>query len=285
MKANIRLSILFLFAITGCQNQVKDLKVISFNIRFDNPGDGVNAWPNRVHLVEAFLIEESPDIIGLQEALYHQVKELETMLPGYSWVGSGRKDGLKEGEFTPIFFNASVFELSEQGQFWLSETPEVIGSIGPGAILPRIATWAKLVSKPSGDTLYVFNTHYSHVSDEARRLGAEIMSEKMKQIAGEAPLILMGDFNIEYLSTTYDLVSQYFLDNNKLDNILELQKLTPCPINTYNGFSANNPGSLIDFIFVNDQFCVIDYRVRKLQTGEVYISDHWPISVLIEFIK
>ncbi|MEE4178500.1 MAG: endonuclease/exonuclease/phosphatase family protein [Bacteroides sp.] len=290
MKTRLFLLIIWLFPLflfLSCSKREIEIKVISFNVRFDNPGDGNNAWPNRIPLVKQYLEEESPDIIGFQEALHHQVEDLSAMLPGYDWVGSGRDDGKEQGEYTPVFFKKSEFELADKGQFWLSYTPEIPGSIGPGALLPRITTWAKLIHKPSKTSLYFFNTHFSHVSDEARQLSAEIIAEKMKQIAGKAPLILTGDFNIEYGSDTYQLVSQQFLAGNQLINTFakNMEENTAELPKTYNGFSEANTGAFIDFIFTKKSFSIKGYSVDKVKAGDIFISDHWPVKILLELKK
>ncbi|MDX9940746.1 MAG: endonuclease/exonuclease/phosphatase family protein [Bacteroidales bacterium] len=284
MKKFISLGFILLYLVFwGCKQNASEIKVIGFNIRYDNPDDGINAWPNRIPLVKAYLSKESPDIIGFQEALHHQVKDLEGLLPEYRWVGTGRTNGKQEGEYVPVFFKRSVFEMEDEGQFWLSDTPEVPGSIGPGAVLPRIATWVKLTHKASQIPVFVFNTHYSHVSDEARRQAAEIMAERMKRIAGTAPLILIGDFNIEFQSETYQQVSNLFHSNNYLMNTVAHMDPEKKPAKkTYQGFSEATRGSFIDFIFVNEHFSVKDFRIDKVKTDSVYISDHWPVKTLLK---
>jgi endonuclease/exonuclease/phosphatase family metal-dependent hydrolase len=266
-----------------CHAAGQKIKVMTFNIRFDNPADGINAWPNRVPLVEEYLKQKSPDIIGIQEALHHQVLELETMLPGYARVGTGRDDGGESGEYSPVFFKKDVFELLNQGQFWLSEAPEVPGSIGPGAVLPRIATWAQLLVKSTGKELFVFNTHYSHVSDKARWFSAQLMSERMKQIAGEKALIVTGDFNLDITGETYKKVAELFLVNNQLINATENEpSFVLTRQGTFNGFGRVDRQTFIDFIFVNPHFRVASSSIDRIKSGDIYISDHWPVKVLLE---
>lgn len=274
---------IILFLAGACREKATDLKVITFNIRYDNPADGINAWPNRIGLVEEYLREESPEIVGFQEALHHQVLDLEKMMPGYARVGGGRDDGLEGGEYSPVFFREDVFDLLNHGQFWLSETPDVPGSIGPGAVLPRIAAWAHLRNKSTGKELFVFNTHYSHVSDEARWLSASIMSERMKQIAGDKALIVTGDFNLDIEGETYNRLADLFLNENQLINATEteptyalLQK------GTFNGFGYTEVQPFIDFIFVSPHFQVISSSIDRIKSGEVFISDHWPVVVEIK---
>lgn len=269
-----------LFLTSACQKKSVELMVMTFNIRFDNPADGINAWPNRIDLVRDYLREESPDIVGFQEALHHQVLDLERMMPAYYRVGTGRDDGREGGEYSPIFFKKDVFELLDQGQFWLSETPDEPGSIGPGAVLPRIATWVQLKLKSSGQELFVFNTHYSHVSDEARWLSARIMSERMHQIAGGNALIVTGDFNIDIESETYGKVADLFRNKNQLINAVASEpSYVLLQEGTFNSFGHAEKQPFIDFIFVSHHFQVIGSAIDRITSGDIFISDHWPVVV------
>ncbi len=284
MKLLIKCLTPLIFMTLGtCSQNNTEIKVMTFNIRFDNPADGINAWPNRIGLVGDYLREESPDIVGFQEALHHQVLDLEKMMPGYARVGTGRDDGLEGGEYSPVFFREDVFDLVNHGQFWLSETPDVPGSIGPGAVLPRIASWAHLRIKSTGKELFVFNTHYSHVSDEARWLSARIMSERMKQIAGDKALIVTGDFNLDIESETYQRLAVLFLNENHLINATETEPTYALlQEGTFNGFGFTEVQPFIDFIFVSPHFQVINSSIDRIKSGDIFISDHWPVVVKLK---
>ncbi|HZH72536.1 MAG TPA: endonuclease/exonuclease/phosphatase family protein, partial [Mariniphaga sp.] len=120
-------SIIMLFLL-ACDNPEVRLNVMTFNVRYDNPNDGANRWELRVPLIEKYLKEEMPDIVGMQEVRHNQVLDLMKIMPGYSYVGSGRDDGKQGGEYTPVFYREDIFNLLEDSQFWLSETPEAPGS-------------------------------------------------------------------------------------------------------------------------------------------------------------
>lgn len=102
--------------------------MISFNIRYNNPADGEHAWPLRKERVASLLRFHQADLIGMQEVLQGQLEDLRALLPEYAWVGVGRDDGKNAGEFSPIFYRASRFEVLDSGTFWLSETPELVAS-------------------------------------------------------------------------------------------------------------------------------------------------------------
>ena len=108
-----------------------NLSVMSFNIRRGTARDGRNHWINRRNLVHEILNHYRPDVLGLQEALDFQISEVRTMLPGYECVGAGNLGGSK-GLHNAIFYDAGLFVLSEEGTFWLSDTPDIPGSKGLG---------------------------------------------------------------------------------------------------------------------------------------------------------
>lgn len=255
-----------------------ELVVMTFNVRFDNPADGVNAWPNRISIVEAYMADVKPDIVGMQENLHHQNEDLLRIMPGYQYVGTGRDDGARGGEYSPLFFRSDRFELVDHGQFWLSETPDVPGSIGWEAVLPRVVSWAKLRIKDSGQEIFAFNTHFSHISDLARRKSMEFMSDQMKKIAGDLPVIVTGDFNITKGNVLYYDMLARFRSNNGLQNV-ELIAEEPV-VNAKSSFNAFRDGTrprVIDFIFTDDHFQVLSYQIDEIKVGEVFISDHWPV--------
>ena len=270
--------LIFSFCSTG--EKAHDVNVMTFNIRFDNPNDGINAWPNRTALVEKYLKKEMPDIVDIQESLHNQNEDLLSIMPGYAYVGTGRDDGETGGEFSPIFYRIDVFELLDHSQFWLSETPDVPGSIGWAAVLPRVVAWAKLMHRQSGKELFVFNTHFSHVSDEARRRSMQFLSEQIETIAGDNRVIVAGDFNITKGSELYYDMLDRFADRNSLQNTeLIAHESYTGEASTFNGFRNDIGPKVIDYIFVNDSFNVEEYTIDKVRDGEIFISDHWPVKV------
>ncbi len=276
--------VIVLFGWISCSPQKTEqtIKVMTYNVRFDNPADGINAWPNRIPLNEAYMRQETPDIVGMQENLHHQNLDLLRIMPGYAYVGTGRDDGKEGGEFSPIFYRTDVFELLDDSQFWLSETPDVPGSIGWEAVLPRIVTWAKLKHLQSGMELYVFNTHYSHVSDLARKKSMEFMSEKINEIAGDHPVIVLGDFNITKGSDLYHHMITHLKENNGLQNAQYLSKEPVTGADaTFNAFRDGIEPRVIDYIFVDENFQVLSYAVDIVKDGEIFISDHWPVQAVL----
>jgi len=179
----------------------QEIRIMTFNIRFDNPNDGKFVWKNRAEKVASIIRIYRPDIVGIQEALINQIKDLEKSIgEQYKWVGWGRDDGKTAGEFCPILYRADLFTLKECGVFWLSETPEIPGSKSWDSSLPRLCTWAKFHRKATeylqkGKEFFVFNTHLDHQSLKARNEGLKLIVSKIASLAADIPSFLMGDFN------------------------------------------------------------------------------------------
>jgi endonuclease/exonuclease/phosphatase family metal-dependent hydrolase len=263
---------------SSCQQIQNELTLMTFNIRLDLAADGENRWENRVPIVAAYMDSVAPDIAGMQEVLHHQLLDLLDMMPGYSYVGTGRDDGSTGGEYSPVFFREDRFILRDHSQFWLSETPGIPGSISWDAAITRIVSWAALEDRRSGEILYVFNTHFDHRGVEARRKSAELISRRISEIAGNSPVILLGDFNIRKGSPDYDFMADIFAVNNGLANA-ELISETPVTgaESTFNGFRNDTEPRVIDFIFIGQNFSVSFYRVDRVIENGIFISDHWPV--------
>ena len=152
---------------------------MTYNIRFDNPDDGDNRWDKRKEFLADQIRSQEPDVLGIQEGLLHQVAFLAESLPDYEYVGVGRDDGKKKGEF----YNSRKLRLTDSGTFWLSETPSKV-SVGWDAALPRICTWARFLPAAGGKSLVVFNTHFDHKGAKARYESARLILRKIAEITG-----------------------------------------------------------------------------------------------------
>ena len=265
--------ILFLFPAILFSQQ---MNVITFNIRYNTPNDGVNAWPNRIEMATGLLKFYEADLFGLQEALHGQILDVEKNMPGFEWFGVGRDDGEKGGEFSPIFFNKSKFILIENGTFWLSETPEK-PSKGWDAALNRVVTWGKFKSKITGKIFYYYNTHFDHRGDEARKKSAELITAKIREMAGKSgyPVILTGDFNLTPEAQGIANIKKYLRDSRDIT-------IAPPygPAGTFNSFDWNAPmKDRIDYVFVNDVVEVLKYGVLTDSKDMRWPSDHLPVFV------
>lgn len=87
-------------------------------------------------MIDALLSTGPIDIVGFQEVLHNQLLDLQALLPGYDCVGVGRDDGKQKGEYSPVFWDGSQFELVRWKTVWLSPHPDQAGSIGWDAVCP-----------------------------------------------------------------------------------------------------------------------------------------------------
>lgn len=257
-----------------------ELRVMSFNIRNDNPDDGEHNWKYRKPRVAEVLSFHQPDVAGFQEVYANQLADLETMMPGYDHVGVGRTDGKADGEFAPIFFNTKRLELVDQGTFWLSPTPDKVGSVGWDANLERIATWARLRDKQTGQTTLAMNTHFDHAGEQARTESAKLILEQLNALAGEDPVILTGDFNATPDSDAFATLS------SKLTDARSAADTTLGPAETFGGFE---PGSAkpvrIDYVWTSPALAVRRFATLSMHWNGKHASDHFPVMADVVLAK
>ncbi len=255
----------------------KSYDVMTYNIRLNVAEDGKNAWEYRKDSVASFLREQHPDIFGLQEVLYIQLLDVMSALPDYQFVGVGRLDGKTAGEYSPVFFKASVFELVNSGTFWLSETPDIPGSKGWDAACERISTWACLRDRKTKETMFVFNTHFDHMGVTARFKSADLILKKIAQLSDGKAVILMGDFNSPVSEKAYQLLSSEHKSGLK-DARVQVADSEMKQQVTFTGFNADaTDDELIDFIFYNERLSAISYKAMKINENGFYFSDHLPV--------
>ncbi len=262
----------------------QSVTVMSWNIRYNNPDDGVNAWPHRKDWVAEIISENKVDIAGFQEVLVGQLEDLKQRLPQMDAYGVGRDDGQAAGEFSPIFYRRDRFEMLEKSTFWLSPTPDQIGSKGWDAALPRIASWLKLKDRQSGSVFFVVNTHFDHKGSQARIESAGLIGRKLREEFSEHPVVLTGDFNTTPGTPPYQtLVHPDSKDEAAfLDTFQHSISEPEGPNSTWNGFREIAAGQRIDFIFTTGSTKVQNLRILTDQRDGRFPSDHLPVVSELE---
>jgi endonuclease/exonuclease/phosphatase family metal-dependent hydrolase len=270
---------LMLVFLGGCSraHDSRSLTVMTYNIRYDNPEDGDNAWIYRKDRVANVFLTIEPDVAGLQEVLRSQLDTLAMNLLDYQWTGVGRADGLQGGEYSPIFYRADRFLLEDGGTFWLSENPGLAGSTGWDAALPRIVSWARLRDVRFDRTLYVFNTHFDHVGTEARQESARLLRREIVRLSGDSPFVVTGDFNTTPADSAYAILTDPTFEKPLLDaRLSSADSLSP----TFRGFHpGTETGSLIDYVFLGPDYRPLSYRIDDSEANGSYASDHLPVIV------
>jgi len=253
----------------------------TFNIRFDTPADGVNAWPRRTWLVLDVL--EGAEIWGLQEALPHQVQELSRRLPHMQALWRTRDEDPARGESCPILFDRRVWSLDpqEHGTFWLSEDPSVPGSKSWDSSLPRICTYARLVrNADAACAVYVFNVHLDHRGTVARTRSARLLRERIAARTHPDPAVVLGDFNAGPDSPPLRLMSEGTPElpgAPMRDAWREANQDTP-EQGTFNGWTDSVRGDRIDFVLVSAGVRVISASIDAAQRQGRWPSDHLPVT-------
>lgn len=257
------------------------VRVASFNVRYDTSHDGPDAWPRRKRDVVRYLRDDMrPSVMGLQEPLRHQLKEImEGLGPDFDYTGVARDDGRKKGEFNPIIYDKRLVEVRDSGTFWLSETPEKVGSKFPSSSLPRIVTWANLSLDAGRKSLYFYNTHFDHRGEEARKQSAHCLARKLIEKVGgnqtliSHPTVLTGDFNCDHKSEVFEIL-------NRDTPLRDASRLAETKYNefvpTFPGFSGRG-GITIDFIYTYGVQVASYFVVTEMKPDGRMLSDHRPI--------
>jgi len=253
------------------------IKIISYNIRYNNPNDGKDIWENRRETITDFIEKEAPDFLGLQEVNFPQIQYLNSNLINYSFIGVGRDDGKTRGEFSPIYFNESKYNLLLSNTFWLSKTPDNI-SVGWDAAMERICTYGLFKQKNDGSKVWVFNTHFDHIGNDAREKSVDLILSKIKDLTkDEDQIIITGDFNLSDDSVPIKKLQNFYNDVNiKMDNKSKFY-------GTFNNFKIdNNYNNRIDYIFYKN-FDLIKSSHLHIKTDQGrWASDHHPVIAILK---
>ncbi len=269
-------------------------KLMSINVRcsMDSWSEAAaeNNWndpdhPRRERAIRV-IRDQFPDVLGVQEARDHQVDDLKAALPEYEFYGVGRDDGGPTGEFCGVFWRADRFQCLDAGTFWLSNTPDVPGTTfdkAPDA-LPRIASWVKLRDESDGQQLLVVNTHWDHLPPSDVRLqSARLIRERLPQLRGDLPAVVMGDFNsTEDMAEQKELAGENDPDGLQLlDSYREIHPDRQPNERTYNEFTGRTDGSRIDFIRHTRQLEPTAAEIVQTTYDGRMPSDHFPVTATL----
>jgi endonuclease/exonuclease/phosphatase family metal-dependent hydrolase len=257
-----------------------DLYVMTFNLRYAS-ATPPNAWPQRRPVMKAAILAQAPDVFGTQEGLYAQLKDLASDLPAYDWIGLGR-DGGSRGEFMAIFYKRARFEPMAFDHFWLSDTPEAIGSSTWGNSNRRMVTWVRFRDRQSGREFFFWNTHLDHEVEAARQKGAALIRERLTQAQPGIPLLLVGDFNCAAgNSEAFSILTR---DGLLTDTWLLAAQRVNDRMGTFHGYQAPpQDGVRIDWILARGTIEVRRAEVVTYQERGQYPSDHFPVVAQVRF--
>ncbi len=246
----------------------------TFNVRVD-VDKSPYTWAERLPRCREIIQKNNIDILGLQEP---RIEQLESLVENsaYDYIGGGREDFKRKGEFSCILYRRSRFTCLQSGTFGLSETPDQPGVRSWGSACPRIATWGLFRDKATGKEFIYYNTHLDHRSELARCEGIRQLVAHAKKYATGKPIMISGDFNAYPDSETYRTAQSLLRDSNTIS-------LTPHtgPANTFHNWGKGKATRPIDFIFVSDEFQVQSHRTDDRLVDGKYASDHFPVVVTL----
>ncbi|MFF4258929.1 endonuclease/exonuclease/phosphatase family protein [Streptomyces sp. NPDC001663] len=251
------------------------LHVMTFNLRFASTTEP-NSWRDRRPVMRELLHRAHPQIIGTQEGLYQQLRDIDYDLgPDYAWIGTGREGGSRD-ESTAIFYDTRRLAPVEHYTFWLSDTPEVIRSNTWGAAFPRIVTWIRFRDlADDGREFYVLNTHFDHASQYARERSASLMIQRIAQLDHSLPVVVTGDFNVAaHENPVYDT-----LTGSGLVDAWDAAARRSALYGTFHGYKGLTPnGERIDWILTSPWVTTHRASVNTFSVNGQFPSDHLPVE-------
>ncbi|WP_411846892.1 endonuclease/exonuclease/phosphatase family protein [Roseibacillus persicicus] len=262
-----------------------ELRVATFNIRYAARGDkGEKSWTSRRDLVVETIQQMNPDVLGIQEALDSQLRFLAKELPEYSFLGVGRDDGRKRGEYSAIFYRKKRLSLDakQSGTFWLSDTPDEPGSVTWGNAVTRVCTWGKFTDRSNGKEIFVYNTHWDHRGQPSREKSAQLIREHFAgQRESDTPVVVMGDFNASETSAELKILTEGEggLSNSFLEvNPDEKER------GTFNGWKTTGTGgAMIDHVLTSSELVISESQIVRHHRGTQVPSDHFPVLTILKW--
>lgn len=251
------------------------LEVMSFNLRYASTTQP-NSWAVRRPVMRELLHEEGLHVIGTQEGLYQQVRDIEADLgPHYDWIGTGRAGGSRD-EFMAVFHDTRRLAPVEYDHFWLSDTPDVIGSNTWGGGSIRMVTWVRFRDLRDGEReFYFLNTHLDNAGQNARARAASLIARRIPGLDRSLPLIVTGDFNVAaHKNPVYDTMLGAGLVDT-WETAAERSKLYA----TFHGYRPLTPdGDRIDWILSTPGVTTHQASINTFSLNGQFPSDHLPVQ-------
>ncbi len=252
------------------------LRVLTYNVRYPSANDGADVWEKRRDMFIESIRQLRPDVMGTQELFKIQGDYIVESLPGYAWFGTSRR-GNDQDEHMGVFYRKDRLKLVEQGQFWLSETPDTAGSQSWGMTLPRMVTWG--LFEADSKRFYLLNTHFAHrrEDEEARMKSVAVIGERIGRLRKGVPVIVTGDFNAAAGGPVYTAMLGLGLKDSR-----DLAEKKEGPEGTFHGFRGKPGNARIDWILVSPEWKVLRNETITFSRDGRFPSDHFPVIAEVE---
>lgn len=250
---------------------------MTYNLKYGSE-DGTHAWSRRRPAMRDAIHGQDPDLIGTQEGLFRQLGDIAADQPAYAMIGQGREGGEK-GEYSAIFYKKDRFRPLEHGDFWLSPTPEAVGSRAWGATLPRMVTWVLFEDIATSTRFYHFNTHFDNISPIARSRSADLLARRIAGRKLALPVIVTGDFNTDQTGSVHSMLAPNRVNATALvDSWMVAPEHEGQEVSSFHNWRGpDRGGKRIDWILTTEQFECRSARVVTFQSNGVWPSDHFPV--------
>ncbi|MGW2597810.1 endonuclease/exonuclease/phosphatase family protein [Streptomyces klenkii] len=255
------------------------LRVMTFNLRYASETDP-HPWSQRRPVMRRLLRHERPHLLGTQEGLHRQLRDIaEDLGPRYAWLGLGRHGGSHD-EFGAVFYDTLRLAPEEFDHFWLSATPSLIGSATWGNTIVRMASWIRFTDRHTGKGCYLLNTHLDHAHQYARERSAELIAERLRALDPALPRVVTGDFNVPaHGNPVYDAL----LAGGTLADTWDTAAERGPQYATFHGYRPLVPdGDRIDWILASPSVRTLHAGINTYSLDGRFPSDHLPVQALVE---
>ncbi|MFE0186471.1 endonuclease/exonuclease/phosphatase family protein [Streptomyces sp. NPDC058989] len=258
----------------------RPLRVMTFNLRYASDSRP-NSWAERRPVMRPLLRHEAPHLLGTQEGLYGQLRDIAADLgPRYDWVGTGRAGGSKD-EFAAIFYDVRRLAPVAYDHFWLSDTPYLIASATWGNTVIRMVTWVRFRDLRTGSEFYALNTHLDHLNQYARERSAALITQRLGGLDAALPRIVTGDFNVPaHKNPVYEAM----LNGGALVDSWDTADERSTQYATFHGYRPLvRDGDRIDWILTSPGVRTRRATINTYSAHGQFPSDHLPVQALVEW--
>ncbi|WP_110943681.1 endonuclease/exonuclease/phosphatase family protein [Streptomyces niger] len=256
------------------------LRTMTFNLRYASD-ERPNSWAQRRPVMRELLRREAPHLLGTQEGLYGQLRDIANDLGvRYAWLGTGRAGGSRD-EFAAIFYDTRRLRPVEYDHFWLSDTPYLIGSATWGNTVIRMVTWVRFRDLARGGEFYALNTHLDHAHQGSRERSAALITERLRAMDAALPRVVTGDFNV---AAHKNPVYETMLRGGSLVDSWDVAEARSAQYATFHGYRPLVPdGDRVDWLLTSPSVRTLRAEINVFAQGGQYPSDHLPVQALLEW--
>ena len=204
--------------------QTIPIKALEYNLCASGIPDDYEDIPfiaDRHEKALAMVAAENPDLIVFCEVNFAWQEPILSFCEQYGYTAYGFSSagrdfhgslGKQKWDLTSlILWKNDRFEQLETNRFWCSSTPDKKNSNkwGGGLVgdMARCINYALLRDKASGVEFLLLGAHLDAKSEEVRALSAQLISDRAHAVAGERPIIMLGDWNANQTHDSYRILT------------------------------------------------------------------------------